>query len=174
MKTIKLISVALLCFMLLGHVVFAQSSSNMSLLSNFGRGEGESLAVFAAGSLVFYGLGTKVQIASFSNPSAPVKISSIDLSEIIQSLVRTSINSTQYLVVTGGSKIWLVNVQDPTKPSLVSTTDVGVGVTCEGVATSGTYAYVAAGKRVSKYSTLPLLQRRRLSRPSTAWPIVKA
>jgi hypothetical protein len=49
-------------------------------------------------------------------------------------------------VVTGGSKIWLINVQDPTKPSLVSTTDVGVGVTCEGVATSGTYAYVAAGK----------------------------
>jgi hypothetical protein len=130
---------------MLGQSVCAQSSSNLSLLSNFGRGEGESLAVFAAGSLVFYGLGTKVQIASFSNPSAPQKIASIDLSEIIQSLVRTSINSTQYLVVSGGSKMWIVNVQNPLTPSIVSTTDVGVGVTCEGVATSGTYAYIAAG-----------------------------
>lgn len=145
MKSIKLILVTLLCLMLPGQMVFAQSSSNMSLLSNFGRGEGESLAVFAAGSLVFYGLGTKVQIASFSNPSAPAKIASIDLSDIVQSLVRTSINSTQYIVASGGSKLWLINVQDPTKPSLVSTTNVGIGITCEGVATSGTYAYVAAG-----------------------------
>jgi hypothetical protein len=145
MRTNKLMCVVLISLLVLGQFVFAQSSSNISLLSNFGRGEGESLAVFAAGSLVFYGLGTKVQIASFSNPSAPQKIASIDLSDIVQSLVRTSINSTQYLVVSGGSKIWIVNVQNPLSPSLVSTTDLGVGVTCEGVATSGTYAYVAAG-----------------------------
>jgi len=145
MKKYKLFFVVVLSLCILGQLVFAQSSSNMTLLSNFGRGEGESLAVFAAGSLVFYGLGSKVQIASFSNPATPVRIASIELTDVIQSLVRTSINSTQYLVVSGGSKIWLINVQDPTKPSLVSTTDVGVGVTCEGVATSGTYAYVAAG-----------------------------
>jgi hypothetical protein len=145
MRTFKSLCVVLVCLLMLGQSVFAQSSSNLSLLSNFGRGEGESLAVFAAGSLVFYGIGTKVQIASFSTPSAPQKIASIELSEIVQSLVRTSINSTQYLVVSGGSKVWIINVQNPLLPSIVSTTDVGVGITCEGVATSGTYAYIAAG-----------------------------
>ncbi len=145
MNTIKLILVTLLCFMLLGHVSLAQSISKMTLLSNYGRGEGESKAVFAAGSLVFYGLGSKMQIASFSNPAAPVKIASVSLSDVIEFLVRTSINSNQYIVASGGNKLWLINVQDPTKPTLVSTTTVGVGVTCEGLATSGTYAYVAAG-----------------------------
>lgn len=145
MRKHKLLCVVLISLLMLDQSVFAQSSSNLSLLSNFGRGEGESLAVFAAGSLVFYGLGTKVQIASFANPSAPQKVASIDVSEIVQSLVRTSINSTQYLVVSGGSKIWIVNVQNPLQPSIVSTTDLGAGVTCEGVATSGTYAYIAAG-----------------------------
>lgn len=145
MRKCTLLRVVLVSLLMLGQSMFAQSSLNLSLLSNFGRGEGESLAVFAAGSLVFYGLGTKVQIASFSNPSAPQKIASIDVSEIVQSLVRTSINSTQYLVVSGGSKVWIINVQNPLLPSIVSTTDVGVGITCEGVATSGTYAYIAAG-----------------------------
>ncbi|OGU45142.1 MAG: hypothetical protein A3G43_12830 [Ignavibacteria bacterium RIFCSPLOWO2_12_FULL_56_21] len=145
MKTNKRGCIALLGLSLLGQTMFSQSFSNLSLLSNFGRGEGESKAVFAAGSLVFYSLGAKVQVASYSNPSSPVRVASIELSDIVESLVRTSINSTQHLVVTGGSKLWLINVQDPTKPSLVSTTDIGVGITCEGVATSGTYAYVAAG-----------------------------
>jgi hypothetical protein len=145
MRKSKLFCVILISLLMLGQSVLAQSSSNLSLMSNFGRGEGESLAVFAAGSLVFYGLGTKVQIASFANPSAPQKVASIDLSEIVQSLVRTSINSTQYLVVSGGSKMWIVNVQNPLQASIVSTTDLGAGITCEGVATSGTYAYIAAG-----------------------------
>ena len=145
MKIIKLLLVMLLCFIVFGQTVFAQSALKMTLLSNYGKGEGESKGVFAAGSLVFYGLGSKMQIASFSNPAAPVKIASVELSEIIEFLVRTSINSTQYIVASGGSKLWLINVQDPTKPSLVSATDVGVGAVCEGLATSGTYAYIAAG-----------------------------
>jgi hypothetical protein len=145
MRKHNLFYAVIVSLLVLGQLSSAQSSSNISLLSNFGRGEGESLAVFSAGSLVFYGLGSKVQIASFSNPSAPVKIASVDVSDVVQALVRTSINSTQYIVATGGSKMWLINVQDPTKPSLVSSTDVGVGITCEGIATSGTYAYVAAG-----------------------------
>ena len=145
MKTIKLVLVTLLCFILFGQTLFAQSAQKMTLLSNYGKGEGESKGVFAAGSLVFYGLGSKMQIASFSNPSAPVKVASVELSEIIEFLVRTSINSTQYIVASGGSKLWLINVQDPTKPSLVSSTEVGVGSVCEGLATSGTYAYIAAG-----------------------------
>ena len=129
----------------LTQMLFAQTASNVTLLSNYGIGEGDSKAVFAAGSIVFYGLGNKVQIASFSNPAAPVKIGSIILSDVVEALVRTSIGGTQYLAVSGGSKMWLINVQNPTTPSLVSTVDVAPGTTCEGIATSGSYAYVAAG-----------------------------
>jgi hypothetical protein len=130
---------------MLGQIIFAQESNNMSLLGNYGKGEGESKGVFAAGSVVYYGLGNKVQIASFTNPESPVKIGSVILSDVVEDLIRTSINSTQYLVVTGGKRMWLINVQNPTTPSLVATVDVTSGTTCEGVATSGTYAYVAAG-----------------------------
>jgi len=125
--------------------LIAQSVKNMTLLGNFGKGEGESKAIFAAGSVVFYGLGNKIIIASFSNPSSPVKIGSVILSDVVEDVVRTSINSNQYLVVSGGSKMWLINVQNPTTPSLVSTVDVAPGTVCEGIATSSTYAYVAAG-----------------------------
>lgn len=125
--------------------IIAQDSKNMSLLGNYGRGEGESKGVFAAGSVVYYGLGNKIQIASFSNPASPVKIGSVILSDVVEDLVRTSISGNQYLVVSGGAKMWLVNVQNPTTPSLVSTVDVAPGTTCEGIATSGTFAYVAAG-----------------------------
>jgi hypothetical protein len=145
MKQMKPLYVAVALVMLLSQTLVAQDARNVSLLSNYGKGEGESKAVFAAGSLVFYGLGNKVQIASFSNPAAPVKIGSVILSEIVEGLVRTSIGGTQYLAVSGGSKMWLINVQNPTTPSLTSTVDVAPGTTCEGIATSGSYAYVAAG-----------------------------
>lgn len=138
-----LVLVALLIFIAQG--LIAQSVKNMTLLGNYGRGEGESKAVFAAGSVVYYGLGNKVQIASFTNPTNPVKIGSVILTDVIEDLVRTSIGGNQHLVVSGGSKMWLINVQNPTTPSLVATVDVTTGTTCEGVATSGTYAYVAAG-----------------------------
>ncbi len=145
MKPAKLLSLALVIWMMVTQTLFAQNFKDMTLLGNFGKGEGESLAVFAAGSLVFYGLGSKVVIASFTDPTAPVKIASVELTDVIQSMVRTSINSTQYLVVTGGSKMWIINVQSPVNPSLTATVDVAPGTTCEGVATSGSYAYVAAG-----------------------------
>jgi hypothetical protein len=135
----------LVVMMLLGQALFGQTSQNLTLLGNFGKGEGESKAVFAAGSLVFYGLGNKVQIASFSDPANPVKIGSVILSDVVEGLVRTSINSNQYIVASGGSKMWIINVQNPTTPSLVSTVDVAAGAVCEGIATSGSYAYVAAG-----------------------------
>jgi len=70
-------------------------------------------------------------------------VASVTLSDVIEDVVRTSIASTQHLVVTGGPKMWLINVQNPTTPSIAST--VNIGSTCEGVATSGTFAYVAAG-----------------------------
>ena len=145
MKNHRLFLLILVSLTLFSHQLIAQQSQNMTLLGNFGKGEGESKAVFAAGSLVYYGLGNKLQIASFSDPLNPVKIGSVILSDIIEDLVRTSINGTQHLVLSGGSKMWLINVQNPTTPSLVASVDVGPGSTCEGIATSGTYAYVAAG-----------------------------
>ena len=145
MKTYKLSLFILMGMILFGHQLAAQQSQNMTLLGNFGKGEGESKAVFAAGSLVYYGLGNKLQIASFTNPQSPVKIGSVILSDIIEDLVRTSIGGNQHLVLSGGSKMWLINVQNPTTPSLVASVEVAPGTTCEGIATSGTYAYIAAG-----------------------------
>lgn len=145
MKTHRLFFLILVSVTLISHVLIAQDSQNMTLLGNFGKGEGESKAVFAAGSLVYYGLGNKLQIATFSNPQSPVKIGSVILSDIIEDLVRTSIGGNQHLVLSGGSKMWLINVQNPTTPSLVASVEVAPGTTCEGIATSGTYAYVAAG-----------------------------
>jgi hypothetical protein len=145
MNLFRQLLLALIAVLVLGQPLLAQEGKNMSLVGNYGRGEGESKAVFAYGSLVYYGLGNKIQIASFSNPASPVKVSSVILTDVVEGVVRTSINSTAYLVVTGGSKMWIINVQSPTSPSLTATVDVAPGTTCEGVATSGSYAYVAAG-----------------------------
>ncbi len=145
MKITKQFLFILVGLTLFGQDLVAQEVKNMTLLGNYGRGEGESKGVFAAGSVVYYGLGNKVQIASFSNPATPVKIGSVILPDVVEALVRTSISGNQFLVASGGSKMWLINVQNPTIPSLVATVDVTTGTTCEGVATSGTYAYVAAG-----------------------------
>jgi len=133
MKTKKLFFLILVGLTMFGQGLVAQDAYNMSLLGNFGKGEGESKAVFAAGSVVFYGLGNKIQIASFSNPTNPVKIGSVILTDVVEDLVRTSINGVQHLVVSGGSKMWLINVQNPTTPSLVSTVEVAPGPTCEGI-----------------------------------------
>ena len=145
MKIRKALYLIIVMAAVFAQMLVGQTASNVTLLANYGIGEGDSKAVFAAGSIVFYGLGNKVQIASFSNPAAPVKIGSVILSDVVEALVRTSIGGTQYLVVSGGSKMWLINVQNPTTPSLVSTTEVAPGTVCEGIATSGSYAYVAAG-----------------------------
>ncbi|NUM79061.1 hypothetical protein HUU40_32290, partial [candidate division KSB1 bacterium] len=131
------------CFSLVASGTFAQDALNVTAAGNFGKGEGESKAVFAAGSLVYYAVGEKLQIASFSDPANPLKVASVTLPNIIEDIVRTSINSVQHLVVVGGPRMWLINVQNPTTPSVVST--VNIGSTCEGLATSGTNAYVAAG-----------------------------
>lgn len=145
MKTRKLFFLVVLGVFALSGVMAAQDFKNLSLLGNYGKGEGESKGVFAAGSLVYYGLGNKVQIASFSNPAAPVKVGSVVVSDVVEDLVRTSINGNQYIVASGGTKMWIIDVKSPTAPSLVASVDAAPGTTAEGVATSGTYAYVAGG-----------------------------
>jgi hypothetical protein len=145
MKTKKLFFLILVSLVLSGPGLFAQDTKNMTLLGNYGRGEGESKACFAAGSMAYYGLGNKVQIVSFSNPSSPLKVGSVIVTDVVEALVRTSINGNQYLVVSGGSSMWIIDIKNPTIPSLVSSVLVAPGTVCEGIATSGTYAYVASG-----------------------------
>jgi hypothetical protein len=145
MKTNKLFLLILVSLVLNGPGMFAQDTKNMTLLGNYGKGEGESKALFAAGSIVYYGLGNKIQIASLSNPASPVKVGSVIVSDVVEALVRTSINSNQYLVASGGTNMWIVDIKNPTIPVLVSSVVVAPGTVCEGIATSGTYAYVAAG-----------------------------
>ena len=123
----------------------AQNSSNMTLLGNFGRGEGEIRAVFAAGALVYYGVGNKVQITSFSDPASPLKVAAVELDNLVEDIVRTSISGNQHLVVVGGTALSLINVQNPTTPSAPFNVELPNGGFGEGVATSGTYALVAAG-----------------------------
>lgn len=38
----------------------SQDTKNVTLVGNFGKGEGEAKSVFAAGSLVYYGIGNKL------------------------------------------------------------------------------------------------------------------
>lgn len=123
----------------------AQNSSNMTLLGNFGRGEGEIRAVFAAGSLVYYGVGNKVQITSFSNPASPLKVAAVELNNLVEDIVRTSISGNQHLVVVGGTELSLINVHNPTTPSAAVNAELPNGGFGEGVATSGAFALVAAG-----------------------------
>ena len=145
MKTNKLFFLIFVSLVLNGPGLLAQDSKNMTLLGNYGRGEGESKSCFAAGSIAYYGLGNKVQIVSFSNPASPLKVGSLIVTDVVESLVRTSINGNQYLVVSGGSSMWIIDIKNPTIPSLVSSVLVAPGTVCEGIATSGTYAYVASG-----------------------------
>lgn len=121
----------------------AQSTQNVTKLGNWGKGEGEIKAVFAAGPVSYYGVGNKVQITAFSDPANPVRLGSVDVPDLVEDLVRTSIGGTQYLVVGNGENLSIVNVQNPTTPSL--TANVPLPSTAEGVATTGTYAYIAAG-----------------------------
>jgi len=141
----KAFHLAMAALVLLLTPLWSQDAKNLTLVGNFGKGEGEAKSVFAAGALVYYGIGNKLQIASFTTPASPQKVASVILSDVIEGIVRTSIGSNQYLVVVGGPKMWLINVQNPTTPSVTATVTVNTSGVCEGVATSGTNAYVAAG-----------------------------
>ena len=51
MNTNKLFVVFIVGLMLFGEGLFAQDSKNMTLLGNYGKGEGESKGIFAAGAV---------------------------------------------------------------------------------------------------------------------------
>ena len=143
MQVFNKLLIILVGLFLLSGGMSAQSALNVTKKGNWGKGEGEIKAVFAAGPIAYYGVGNKVQITAFSDPANPVRLASVDVPDLVEDLVRTSIGGNQYLVVGNGENLSIINVQNPTTPSLVA--NVSLPSTAEGVATSGTYAYIADG-----------------------------
>lgn len=124
-------------------LLFAQGSEHLAPLGNFGRGEGEVEAVFANGSLVYFGVGNELRVASFADSSAPQTLARLTLSDNVNDIAGLEISGQQFLAVANGSQLALVNVDNPFDPTLYAT--IAAGDNCEGVATQGTLAYVAAG-----------------------------
>jgi hypothetical protein len=120
----------------------AQSSENMTLLGNWGQGGGEIRAVSNFGDLDYYGLGNVLKIVSFEDPENPYAAGSVILDDMVEDIVWTTITGQTYCLISGTS-LNIVNVTNPITPSLVATLPLsGYG---EGLAVSGTYAYIAAG-----------------------------
>ncbi|MGH7492861.1 MAG: dienelactone hydrolase family protein [bacterium] len=137
-------ALATLSFLLPCDLVRAQSSQ-VTRLGNFGRGEGEVQAVYAAGTIVYFGVGRELRLANFADPKNPQTISTLELTENIADLAGIEISGQQHLAVIGGSRLFLVNVDNPFAPQSVSS--IEVGGTCEGVAVAGTVIHLAAGER---------------------------
>ncbi len=134
-----------LLFFALPALLFAQAAQHLSPLGNFGRGEGEVQAVFASGSLVYFGVGKQLRVASFADSSAPQTLARLTLSDNVNDIAGLEISGQQFLAVAYGSRLALVNVDNPFDPTVYAT--IAAGDNCEGVATQGTLAYVAAGNQ---------------------------
>ena len=120
----------------------AQTSQNMTMLGNWGEGGGEIRAVSNFADLVYYGLGNVFKIVSFEDPANPYAAGSVILDDMVEDIVWTTISEQTYCIVSGTS-LNIINVTNPITPSLVSTLALsGYG---EGLAVSGTYAFVAVG-----------------------------
>lgn len=124
-------------------LLFAQASRHLVPLGNFGKGEGEVEAVYAAGSLVYFGVGKQLRVASFADSAAPQTLARLALSGEVRDIAGLEISAQQFLAVANGSRLALVNVDNPFDPTLIASREVGGN--CEGVATQGTFVYVAAG-----------------------------
>lgn len=126
-------------------LLFAQAAQHLTPLGNFGKGEGEVEAVFATGSLVYFGVGNELRIASFADSSAPQTLARLTLSNNVNDIAGLEISEQQFLAIANGSQLALVNVDNPFDPTLYAA--IAAGDNCEGVATQGTLAYVAASNK---------------------------
>lgn len=102
---------------LLALPVQAQETDNMTILGNFGKGDGESRTVFALGSRAYYGVGSKVEISDFTNASSPVVLGSATVPDRVEDVI--TIGNTMY--VGSGDGLHIFNVQNPTAISELST-----------------------------------------------------
>ena len=119
--------------------------SHVTRLGNFGGGEGEVQAVYAAGTIVYFAVGRQLRLANFSDPKNPQTISTLELTESITDMTGLELSGQQHLAVVGGPRLFLVNVDDPFAPQSVGS--IKVGGTCEGVVAAGTIVHLAAGER---------------------------
>ncbi|MCI0513057.1 T9SS type A sorting domain-containing protein [candidate division KSB1 bacterium] len=119
----------------------AQTSQNVTKIGNFGKGDGKSRAIFAQGSLVYYGMGNILKITSFSDPLNPYMAGNVELRDNIEDLVKTSINDKDYVIAVGAGNLAVIDVYNPLQPALIAQVETG-GNAAEGVVTSGTYAFV--------------------------------
>lgn len=124
--------------------VHAQSS-HLTRLGNFGAGEGEAQAVYASGTIVYFGVGAQLRIASFARPEAPQTMGHLRLSEKIADLTGVEISGQQLVLAVGGPRLFIVNVDNPFDPLLANTIEIGGAG--EGVAAAGTLVHIAAGSR---------------------------
>lgn len=131
------------CLLLSATSVHAQSA-HTSRLGNFGQGEGEAQAVFAAGTLVYFGVGAQVRIASFADPQNPAVMAHLALSEKVADLTGVEIDGRQHLAVVGGPRLFLIDVDNPFAPQLAAA--LPLGGNGSGVTSRGTIVHVAAGE----------------------------
>ena len=101
---------ALLAVALMALAGTADAQDNLTVLSNFGRGDGESRSVFTLGNRAFYGIGTRFVITDFSTPASPTTLGSTTLPDRIEDVV--VVGNTAY--VSSGDGVHILNVQNPT------------------------------------------------------------
>jgi len=117
-------------------------ADNMSFIGNWGGGGGEIRAVANYGDIVYYGIGSVFTITSFEDPANPYTAASITLDDMVEDIVWKVSSGVTYAFVSGSS-LNILDVTNPTAPTLLSTTALsGYG---EGLAVSGDYAYMAVG-----------------------------
>ena len=99
----------------------ASFSENMTLLGNWGGGGGEVRAVANYGDLVYYGIGNVFTITSFEDPASPYTAGSVILDDMVEDIVWKVSSGVTYALVSGSS-LNIIDVTNPTAPSLISTT----------------------------------------------------
>jgi len=141
----------------LSHVTLHAQSSNVARLGNFGQGEGETQAVYAAGTIVYFGVGEQLKIANFAEPNNPQTIAQLALSEKIADLAGIEISGQQHVIAVGGPRLFVINVDNPFDPQLASAIEIkGTG---EGIAVAGAIVHIAAGNEGYKIFDLADISR---------------
>jgi hypothetical protein len=138
-KTRQFLYLAICALFLFSSGFYAQSSLNVTNLGNWGSGEGQNFAVFSLGNLTYYGVGTKLKIADYTDGANPVELSSINLDSAIDEVVR----SGNYAYVVAGNQLVVVNTQNPTTPSVAGSIEFENRV--RSVATKQNHAFLAGG-----------------------------
>jgi hypothetical protein len=106
-----------------------------------GQTGGRSQAVAVQGSTVFAGVGGKLMALDVTNPVNPLALgATLPFNDDVQDM---AINGNLAYVAAGSAGLGIVNIADPTHPSVLGTWD-SRGY-AEGIAVSGTTAYLADG-----------------------------